>query len=146
MDKKTTGIAAPKAMSLFLAAVFAAVGLIFLLFPRGVLRFFNFVSRPLGMARAPEVGYQFYLILAAAYMYVVARLAWLMFRQPWNRVYPMLLWQAKLASSLVSFCLFFLHQPYLIYLVNGIIDGAIGLVVLFIYLKMQKNPNLGHPS
>jgi hypothetical protein len=145
MDKKSTGVSAPKMMSLFLAVIFAAVGLLFLLIPGGVLRFFNSISRPMGMARAPEVGYQFYLILAVAYMYAVTLLAWLMFRQPQNKAYPLLLSQAKLASSLLSFCLFFLHQPYLIYLANGIIDGAIGLAVLFVYLKMRQNPNLEHP-
>jgi len=144
MDNKSSGITAPKTLSLFLAVVFAAVGLIFLVMPGGVLRFFNTVSRPLGMAPAPEVGHQFYLILAVAYMYTVTLLAWLMFRQPQNKAYPLLLSHAKLASSLLSFSLFFIHRPYLIYLANGITDGAIGLAVLFIYLRMRQNPTLEH--
>jgi hypothetical protein len=144
MNKKGIGVAVPKMMGLFLAVVFAAVGLIFLLAPGGVLRFFNSISRPLGMGQAPEVEYQFYLILAVAYMYTVTLLAWLMFRQPQNKAYPLLLTQAKLASALFSFCLFFFVQPFLIYLANGIIDGAIGLVVLVVYLKMRQNPNLEH--
>jgi len=143
MDKKSAGGTAPKTLSLFLAVVFAAVGLIFLLAPGAVFRLFNIISRPLGMAPSPETGYQFYLILAVAYMYVVTVLAWLMFRQPGNKAYPLLLWQTKLASALLSFCLFFFHQPYLVYLANGIIDGAIGLAILIIYPKMRQNPNPG---
>ena len=112
-----------------LAAVFAAVGLAFLVAPGGVPVFFNSLSRPLGMEAAPIAGRSFYLVLTAAYMSVVTLLAWNMARQPKNRAYPVLLAQAKLASSLISFGFFAFHGPFLIYLVNGFVDGAIGAAV-----------------
>lgn len=112
-----------------LAAIFAAVGLVFLVAPGGVIVFFNTLSRPLGMEAAPVSGWSFYLVLAAAYMFVVTLLAWNMARRPENRAYSVLLIQAKLASSLISFGFFAFHGPFLIYLVNGLVDGTIGAVV-----------------
>ena len=112
-----------------LAAVFAAVGLVFLSSPGSVTVFFNTLSRPLGMDAAPVPGRSLYLVLTAAYMSVVTLLAWNMARQPENRAYPVLLTQAKLASSLISFGFFAFHGPFLIYLVNGFVDGAIGAAV-----------------
>jgi hypothetical protein len=112
-----------------LAVVFAAVGLGFLVAPGGVIDFFNTLSRPLGMEASPVSGRSFYLVLTAAYMSVVTLLAWKMGRQPENRAYSVLLAQAKLASSLISFGFFAFHGPFLIYLVNGLVDGAIGAVV-----------------
>lgn len=112
-----------------LAAVFAAVGLGFLIAPGGVTVFFNTLSRPLGMESSPMPGRSLYLVLTAAYMSVVTLLAWNMARQPENRAYSVLLAQAKLASSLISFGFFAFHGPFLIYLVNGLVDGAIGAAV-----------------
>ena len=126
-------------MSLVLAVLFASVGIIFLLMPAGVIGFFNTISRPLGMKPAPLTGFQFFLILAAAYMYIVTFLAWSMFRFTENKTYPLLLAQAKAASSLLSFLFFIFHQPFLIYLTNGIVDGAIAVFVLVMYLRIPKS-------
>ena len=137
MDNGTKSIY--KIMSLVLAVLFAGVGMIFLLMPASVIEFFNTISRPLGMKPAPLTGYQFFLILAAAYMYIVTSLAWFMFRHPENKTYPQLLAQAKAISSLLSFLFFIFHQPFLIYLTNGVIDGAIAVFVLVVYLKIPKS-------
>ena len=128
-----------KIMSLVLAILFACVGIIFLLMPAGVIGFFNTISRPLGMKPAPLTGYQFFLILAAAYMYIVTLLAWFMFRFPENKTYPQLLVHAKAISSLLSFLFFIVHQPFLIYLTNGVVDGAIAVFVLVTYLKIPRS-------
>ncbi|MDH4197116.1 MAG: hypothetical protein OEW05_06900 [Candidatus Aminicenantes bacterium] len=123
-------------LGLSLAAVFALVGGLFLFLPGEVMSFFNVLSRRLGMTPIPQAGRSFFGVLAAAYMYLVTVLAWGMFRSPRERVYPLLLGQAKLASSLLSFGLFLFHAPWLIYLVNGIVDGAIGLLVLKLAFKI----------
>jgi len=128
-----------KIMSLVLAVLFAGVGMIFLLMPASVIGFFNTISRPLGMKPSPPTGYQFFLILAAAYMYMVTLLAWFMFRHTENKTYPLLLAQAKAVSSLLSLLFFIFHQPFLIYLTNGVIDGAIAVFVLVVYLKIPKS-------
>jgi hypothetical protein len=127
-----------KPTSLILMFVFAIVGLLFLIIPDQVLIFFNNVSSSLGMVQAPVIGHNFYLILAAGYMYLVTVLAFLMFRNPEVRQYPMLLTHAKLASSFLSLMLFLVHAHYLIYLANFVIDGFIGLVVLYFYFKLQR--------
>jgi hypothetical protein len=127
-----------KSISLALMALFAVTGVLLLAIPDKVIVFFNWLSSPLGLPESPLIGWNFYLILAAGYMYLVTLLAFWMFRRPENRYFPLLLTQAKLASSVLSLAFFLLHGHYLIYLANFIIDGAIGLVVLSLYFKMGK--------
>lgn len=127
-----------KAISLSLTTIFAAVGMLFLFYPNGVLGFFNIMSRSLGMAPAQEQGVNFYLILAVGYMYLVALLAYFMYRCPDDSRFPLLLTHAKLASSILSFYLFAVHQPYLIYVTNGLVDGFIGLLALFMYSNLKR--------
>jgi hypothetical protein len=129
-------LALRKTFSLGLALVFALVGAIFLILPRETLSFFNALSRRLGMAEGPAER-SFFGVLAVAYMYVVTALAWLMYKSPREKIFPLLLGQAKVASSLLSFLMFAIHSPWLIYLINGIVDGAIGIVVLAIYLRSR---------
>ena len=124
--------------ALFLMVAFIIVGLLFILMPDGVLSFFNDISGQLGMKKILLQGKSFFLILATAYMYIVSLLAFFMFKYPDNQFPPLLLINAKMASSLLSFGMFLLHQPYLIYLVNGIVDGAIGIFVLILYLSFRK--------
>lgn len=124
---------------LLMAAAFAAVGLTFLLFPGGVLAFFNRLSPYAGLPPAPVQGAGFYLILASGYMYLVTLLAWSMFRCPENGLFPWLLAQAKLASSALSFGFFAVHRPYLIYLTNGMIDGLLGVVALCFHLRLRRS-------
>ena len=125
-----------RAFGLGMAVVFAAVGAIFVLIPGETLGFFNAMSRRLGMAEGPT-GPSFFVALAGSYMYVVTALAWLMYRSPGDKIYPLLLAQAKLASSVLSLALFAFRAPWLIFLANGIVDGAIGLVVLALYFRVK---------
>lgn len=126
-----------RAFSLGLAVVFALVGGVFLFLPRETLAFFNAVSRRLGMIEGPAER-SFFGVLAAAYMYVVTILAWFMYRSPGEKIYPLILGQAKLASSLLSFLMFFFQAPWLIYLVNGIVDGGLALIVLMLFLEVRS--------
>lgn len=125
-------------ISICLAVVFAVVGLIFLLMPAGTLRFFNDLSAPLGLQPSPVEGISFYLILAVGYMYLVALLAWFMARHPENRFFPLLLVNAKLASSVLSLVFFLGFHRSLIYLTNGVVDGLIGLGVWFLCRTRRK--------
>jgi len=77
-------------------------------------------------------------VLAVAYMYLVTLLAFGMARYPQNKLYPLLLANAKLASSIVSFGLYAASQRYLIYMANGIVDGVIAVIVLVMYLRLPK--------
>lgn len=126
-----------KLFSLVTAAIFAVAGLVFLFFPAAVPIFFNSISGYFGLPQAPVQGTDFYLILASAYMYLVALLAYLMYRYPEQNIYPFLLAQGKLVSSFISVYLFLVHQPYLIYFANFVIDGFIGIAALY-FMKMKK--------
>jgi len=125
-----------RAFSLALAVIFALVGGVFLILPQEMLAFFNTLSRRLGMAEGPAER-SFFGILAVAYMYVVTVLAWLMYRSPREKIFPLLLGQAKIASSLVSFLMFAVLAPWLIFLVNGIVDGGIAIIVLAMYFRVR---------
>jgi len=126
-----------KLFGLTTTVIFAVVGLIFLFLPDSALIFFNSISGYFGLPRAPVQGTGFYLILASAYMYVVACLSYMMYRYPEQNIYPLLLAQGKLASSIISIYLFLMHQRYLIYFTNFVIDGFIGISVIYL-MKMKK--------
>ena len=117
------------------AVAFAAVGLLFLALPGAVLGFFDELSRRSGLAAFPGPVDRFWLILAAAYMYVVTVLAWSMFRRPADPVYPRLLAHAKLCSAALSLAAFALVVPHLIFLANGVVDGAIGALALTLWRR-----------
>ena len=118
--------------------IFAAVGLIFLFSPDGVLRLMNSLGRSFGLPAAPLVGAGFYPVLAVGYMAVVTILSVMMARHPVHPAYPLLLSQAKGASSLLSFGLFFFHQNAFVYLANGIVDGGLCLVAFLIYRSVRR--------
>jgi hypothetical protein len=111
--------------ALILAGSFLVVGLLFLAIPDGVISFFNRLSGPFGLPEAQPEGCPFFLILASGYMYLVSLLAWQMFRHPENPTLPMLLFQGKLVTSLLSLGFFLFQRPFLIYLVNFCVDGLI---------------------
>jgi hypothetical protein len=60
-----------------------------------------------------------------------------MYRSPREKIFPLLLGQAKIASSLVSFLMFAVLAPWLIFLVNGIVDGGIAIIVLAMYFRVR---------
>ncbi len=124
--------------SLLLAIIFAIVGLIFLFFANGVLHFFNSLSSYTGMLQSPEQGFNFYLILAVGYMYLVTIIAFFIYRFPDNSFFPLLLAHGKLASALLSLGFFLVHQRYLIYITNCIVDGGIGILALIFYFKLKR--------
>ncbi len=127
-----------RAMSLALTILFAITVILFLGIPDKVIAFVNTFSPSLGMLQAPVIEWNFYLILAVGYMYLVTTLAFLMFKHPENHYFPLLLTHAKLVSSILSLALFLLHAHYMIYLVNFIVDGMIGIAVLIMYIKLRK--------
>lgn len=126
-------------LSLAMAAIFAAVGLLFLFRPEGVLNFFNRFSSQLSLAPTPVHSGSFFPILAIAYMYLVTLLAWLMYRKPGNPLLPLLLAQGKFASSILSLVFFFGGAAYLVCLANAITDGLIGALVMWLYFLQKKH-------
>jgi hypothetical protein len=126
-----------KSISFILMLLFAITGILFLAVPDRVLALFNTLSSSLGLLQSPVTGWSFYLILAVGYMYLVTILAFLMFKHPENRHFPLLLTHAKVASSLLSLAFFLFHAHYLIYLANFIVDGCIGIIVLLLYIKTR---------
>ncbi len=120
------------------AAAFALAGAAFVVLPGAVLRWFDALSRHAGFAPFPGPLERFWLILAAAYMYVVTALAWSMYRRPDEPVYPRLLAHAKLASAALSLAAFVLLAPHLLFLANAAVDGAIGAVALVLWRRCAR--------
>ena len=127
-----------KVVSLTLCILFAIVGLLFLSIPDRVLIFFNALSQSWGISTTPTGSFGFYPLLAVGYMYVVTLLAFFMYLHPEDTRLPLLLTHAKLATSVLSLALFLLHERYLIYITNFIVDGLIGILVLLFYLNMKR--------
>ena len=127
-----------RSVNLVLFLLFAITGIMFLSIPDKVLILFNNISSSFGLPLSPVGSWNFYLILAAGYMYVVSVLAFLMFRHPENPHFPLLLIHAKLASSVLSLAFFLLQAHYLVYLANFIVDGTIGILVSTLYIKMRR--------
>lgn len=125
-------------LSLALAAAFAVVGALFVLFPSAPLGFFNGLSPRFGLPPGPAAGGGFYLILAGAYMSFVTVLAALMARHPEVAWFPLLLAEAKLASAALSWLFFAVGRPHLIYAANGLVDGLIGLLALYLYRRVRR--------
>jgi hypothetical protein len=124
-------------ISLILSLTFSLVGFAFLVMPGTIYNVFNALSRFLGMVEPTEQGVEFYRILAVAYMYVVSLLAFSMYRHPDNRQFLWLLINAKFASSALSFLFFAVLHHYLMYLSNGIVDGAIACGLLLLSTKTK---------
>jgi hypothetical protein len=122
-----------------LCAAFALVGAAFLTVPGVVLSFFDAWSARAGLATSAGEPAELYVVLAGAYMYLVTLLAWSMFRHPRDAGPARLLVHAKLASAVLSFGIFFLRQPHLVLLVNGVVDGAIGALVVLL-LRLRRAP------
>ncbi len=127
-----------KLVSLSLSVLFGIVGLIFLVLPEQILSFFNAISPYFGLAESPVQGANFFLILAVAYMYLVTMLAFMMYRNPRNSSFPLLLIHGKSASSIISIILFIVQGHFLIYVVNAITDGSIALGVFLLNRKMRE--------
>jgi hypothetical protein len=131
-DRLPSRLTPYRLLSLALALGFAAAGLLFLLFPGETLALGQgSVAGPMGPDR-------FFLVLASAYMYVVTALAWSMYRSPGEPIYPLLLFQAKGVSSVLSFGFFLFARPLPIYLANGVVDATLAVVVLLMFRGVAK--------
>lgn len=129
-----------------LSLVFASVGVLFLLAPEAPLRGLNSMAGCLGLGLSPLHGTGFFSIMASAYMAVVAILAFRMLLHPGDALNPLLLAQAKTASSLFSFGAFLLNRPDFILLVNGFLDGGLALLALLIYRSIRRRERAKGPS
>jgi len=142
---KDRGLLFYRLASLAMAACFGSVGLAFFAAPEPILEWFNRLSAPLGLNPAPVQAGSFFPILALAYMVLVTLLAGLMFRKPGNPLFPLLLAQGKLASSILSMIFFFGRAPYLICLANAVVDGGIGALALWLS-RLQKRRSAPWPT
>jgi hypothetical protein len=127
-----------KLASLTLSIIFGIVGIIFLAMPAQVLGFFNAISTSYGLPSTPTEGTSFFLILAVAYMYLVSMLAFMMYKNPENSSFPLLLINAKSVSTVASILFIIVHGHCLIYIVNAITDGSIALGVLLLNRKIRE--------
>ena len=133
-----------KSLSFIGAVVFAVCGIFFLIFPNSAYQFFNSVSISLGMQSAPEAEIGFFYIYFIGYFYLTAVLAFLMYRNPENRHFPVLLAHCSYAVSVLSITLFLIRKPYLIYIVSLVANVIIGTLALTGSAKINKFKKNGH--
>jgi hypothetical protein len=123
-----------RAIALVLAIAFVAVGAVFLVAPGSVGALFAFGARLVEIPDLPVGGIEtgLFRVLACAYMYVVAGLAWMMYRRPAEAVWPTVLAHAKLASATLSFALCVVQGPTLVLAANAVVDGMLGVLALWL--------------
>lgn len=122
-----------RSISLAMTVIFIIVGGIFLFLPELVIEFFNNLSIYFGLEKLRATVDNLYIVLSVSYMYLVSIIAYSMYKKPEEKIYPILLAHAKLASSILSLYFVFTRGYYLIYIVNFIVDGLIGLLALYLY-------------
>lgn len=118
-----------------LALAFATVGILFIAVPGGVLDVVSDLGDRLGdFPRAPETQEKLWLVLAFAYMAVIAGIC-LIAQADVVRYRPLLLLLAagKAASSLGSLGFYLFDQDVFIYLLNFLVDGFLAAAALWLW-------------
>jgi hypothetical protein len=118
-----------------LALAFAAVGVLFIAAPDGVLDVISDLGDEIGdFAAAPDTVEKFWLALGFAYMVVIAGICATV-QLDVVRYRPLLLVLAagKAASSLGALAFFVFDQDVFIYLLNFLVDGFLVGVALLLW-------------
>jgi hypothetical protein len=118
-----------------LAASFAAVGVLFIATPDGVLEAITDLGDAIGsFSAAPDTVEKFWLALGFAYMVVIAGIC-LVVQLDVVRYRPLLLVLAagKAASSLAALAFFVFDDDVFIYLLNFLVDGFLVGVSLLLW-------------
>ena len=118
-----------------LAASFALVGLLFIVFQNGVLDVISDLGDEIGdFARAPHTDEQFWLALGFAYMVVIAGIC-VLAQADVVRYRPLLLVLAagKTASSLAALGFYLFDSDVFIYLLNFLVDGGLAIGALWLW-------------
>jgi hypothetical protein len=118
-----------------LAASFAIVGLLFIVFQNGVLDVISDLGDEIGgFTRAPHTDEQFWLALGFAYMVVITGIC-VVVQADVVRYRPLLLVLAvgKTASSLATLGFYLFDSDVFIYLLNFFVDGYLALSALWLW-------------
>ena len=118
-----------------LAASFALVGLLFIVFQNGVLDVISDLGDEIGdFTRAPHTEEQFWLALGFAYMVVITAICVLaQFDVVRYRALLLVLAVGKTASSLAALGFYLFDQDVFIYLLNFLVDGFLALVAVWLW-------------
>jgi hypothetical protein len=131
-----------------LALSFAAVGILFIAVPNGVLDAITDLGDAIGdFTPAPHGDEQLWLALGFAYMVVITGIC-AVAQADVVRYRPMLLVLAagKTASSLASLGFFVFDQDVFIYLLNFLVDGFLALAALWLWQlagRVERSPAPG---
>jgi hypothetical protein len=118
-----------------LGASFAAVGILFVAVPNGVLDAISDLGDSIGsFTMAPDTVERFWLALGFAYMVVIAGICAVV-QADVARYRPLLLVLAagKTASSLGSLAFFLIQEQVFIYLLNFLVDGFLAVFALVLW-------------
>jgi hypothetical protein len=118
-----------------LAASFAVVGLLFIIFQNGVLDVISDLGDDLGgFTRAPHTSEDFWLALAFAYMVVITGICVaVQFDVVRFRPFLLVLAVGKTASSLATLGFYLFDSHVFIYLLNFLVDGFLALSAVWLW-------------
>jgi hypothetical protein len=128
-----------------LAISFAAVGILFIAVPSGVLDVISDVGEWFGFDdRAPHTQEYLWLALSFAYMVVITGIC-LVAQADVVRYRPLMpvLAAGKTASSLGSLAFFVIQDQVFIYLLNFVVDGFLALLALWLWVLAGR---VGRPA
>ena len=131
-----------------LAVIFAVVGLLFIVFPDGVLDVISDLGDEIGdFSRAPDTVEKFWLALGFAYMVVIAGICFVV-QADVVRFRPLLLVLAagKAASSLSALGFYLFDDDVFIYLLNFLVDGYLALLALWLWSLAGRVPRPATPG
>lgn len=128
-----------------LAATFAAVGILFIAVPSGVLDVISDVGEWFGNdTRAPNTEEYLWLALAFAYMVVITGICLLAQTDVVRyRALILVLAAGKTASSLASLAFFVVQDQVFIYLLNFLVDGFLAVFALVLWSLAGR---IGRPA
>jgi hypothetical protein len=118
-----------------LAASFAVVGVLFIVFQNGVLDVISDLGDEIGgFSRAPHTDEQFWLALGFAYMVVITGICVLAQMDVVRyRALLLVLAVGKTASSLATLGFYLFDDDVFIYLLNFLVDGFLALSALWLW-------------
>ena len=118
-----------------LAASFAVVGILFIVFQNGVLDVISDLGDEIGgFSRAPHTDEQFWLALGFAYMVVITGICVLAQMDVVRyRALLLVLAVGKTASSLATLGFYLFDDDVFIYLLNFLVDGFLALSALWLW-------------
>lgn len=126
-----------------LGIVYAFTGLSFLFFPNEVFYLINVGPQVFGFGEPiPDSVERFWIVLTTAMMAMLTLTAFLSAQYPGIRGYWLIHLLSKSVSTVCFVYMFIAHAPFFAYLVGVVTDGALAVLVLYMFARQPKESQI----